>query len=163
MCEIARVCRRVPEYPAESFREAVQSVHFLTFCLTIEPFRPFASLQYQLGRPDQYLSPFYCRDKAAGRLTDAEAQTLLDCLLRCPVIPGVNLEEGHYEGIARLANRLRHCEEVHLMPYHPLGISKSEQIGRPAAYRCQEFLDMDGLRPVAEFLRGKVGVPVRIL
>ncbi len=78
--EIARVCRRVPEYPAESFREAVQSVHFLTFCLTIEPFRPFASLQYQFGRPDQYLYPFYCRDKAAGRLTDAEAQTLLDCL-----------------------------------------------------------------------------------
>lgn len=77
---IARICRRVPEYPAESFYEAVQSVHFMTFCLTADPFRPFSSMQYQLGRPDQYLYPFYLRDKQAGRLTDAQTQTLLDCL-----------------------------------------------------------------------------------
>lgn len=76
---IASVCRRVPQYPAETFREAVQSVSFFTLCLSVNPFTP-TTLQFQLGRPDRYLLPYYEADIAAGRITDEEVQTLLDCL-----------------------------------------------------------------------------------
>ena len=78
--EIARICRKVPRGPAESFYEAVQSVHFLTFCLSMNPLRYFSMQQFQLGRPDRYLYPFYRADRDAGRLTEEEAQTLIDCL-----------------------------------------------------------------------------------
>ena len=80
LCRIAEICRRVPAKPAESFYEAVQSVHFLTFCLSMNPHRYFSMQQFQLGRPDRYLYPYYRADRDAGKLTDAEAQTLLDCL-----------------------------------------------------------------------------------
>ena len=77
--EIARICRKVPKYPAETFREAVQSAAFVSYAISVKPLRP-SMLQFQLGHPDRYLYTFYKKDKEAGRLTDEEAQTLVDCL-----------------------------------------------------------------------------------
>lgn len=92
--EIAAVCRRVPAQPPETFREAVQAVHFLTFCLNIKPLKPH-SQQYQFGRPDRYLLPYYERDLAAGRLTRGQAQTLLDCVA---VLMNQNVNKGLSNG-----------------------------------------------------------------
>jgi formate C-acetyltransferase len=68
---IAGVCSRVPALPARNFREAVQSVHFVTFCL---------QGLYQLGRPDRYLIGYYTQDIQDGIMTGEEAQELIDCL-----------------------------------------------------------------------------------
>ena len=76
---IAALCRRVPAQSARSFYEALQSVHFVTYCLGMNPFRP-GQQQFQLGRPDRYLLPFYERDIASGALTPERAQLLFDCL-----------------------------------------------------------------------------------
>lgn len=78
--EIARVCARVPRYPAQTFHEAVQAVHFITHCLSMEPMYPRSMLQYQLGHPDRYLLPYYEADLAQGRITPERAQLLLDML-----------------------------------------------------------------------------------
>ena len=77
--QIARICRKVPAEPAETFYEAIQSVHFVTYCLSLNPFR-FAPQQFQLGHPDRYLYPYYLNDIANGSLTKEQAQLLLDCL-----------------------------------------------------------------------------------
>jgi len=79
LLEIRDICAKVPAKPAENFWEAVQSVHFLTHCLSMNPFRG-GHQQFQLGRPDQYLYPFYRRDVEAGILTEEKAQELFDCL-----------------------------------------------------------------------------------
>ena len=50
--------------------------------------------------------------------------------LRCPIIPGLNARDDHFRGIAALANRLQHVTEVHILPYHPLGRSKLERLGK---------------------------------
>lgn len=68
--DIAAALRHVPLHPARSFREAVQSVHFLTFCM---------EGLYQWGRPDRYLLPYYERDMAQGVLTKEDAQEIIDC------------------------------------------------------------------------------------
>ena len=77
--EIARIMKRVPKYPADSFREAVQSAAFVTYAISVKPLR-LSLLQFQLGHPDRWLLPYYERDKAAGILDDDMAQTLIDCL-----------------------------------------------------------------------------------
>jgi formate C-acetyltransferase len=74
--EIARICRKVPESPAETFAEAMQAIHFMTFCLCAGN----GMLLFQLGRPDRYLLPYYRCDLAAGRITPESAQELIDCL-----------------------------------------------------------------------------------
>jgi pyruvate formate-lyase/glycerol dehydratase family glycyl radical enzyme len=73
---IARACRRVPARPPESFHEALQSVWFIHLISQIES----NGHSMSLGRLDQYLLPFYLRDREAGRLTDAQAEELLACL-----------------------------------------------------------------------------------
>ena len=77
--KIAGIYAKVPANPAETFYEAVQSVHFITYCLSLDPYR-LGSQQFQLGRPDRYLLPFYEKDIQNGSLTKEEAQLLLDCL-----------------------------------------------------------------------------------
>jgi len=77
--QIAEICRKVPANPAESFYEALQSVHFVTYCLSFNPVR-FGCQQFQLGHPDRYLLPYYEKDIESGALTKEYAQLLLDCL-----------------------------------------------------------------------------------
>lgn len=77
--KIAEICRKVPKYPASSFYEAVQSAAFVSYAMSVKPLRP-TMLQYQLGRPDRFLYPYYKADMEAGVLTDDFAQTLIDCM-----------------------------------------------------------------------------------
>lgn len=74
--KIAAVCRRVPEHPASSFYEAVQSVLSYEYAIYMEQ----NASSYNLGRIDQYLYPYYKADIEKGVITKEEAQELLDCL-----------------------------------------------------------------------------------
>ena len=78
LMKMAENLRNVPRRPASGFYEAVQSAHFITFCLSARPFAAACHL-YQLGRPDRYLYPFYKKDIDNGGITRGFAQTLLDC------------------------------------------------------------------------------------
>lgn len=74
--KIAEVCDRVPEKPARTFHEALQSMFFLHTCIYME----HESASYNPGCFDQYMYPFYKADLEAGRITEDEAQELLECL-----------------------------------------------------------------------------------
>jgi pyruvate formate lyase activating enzyme len=50
-------------------------------------------------------------------------------VLQCPIIPGHNDTEAHFEGIARLAQAMPALRRVQLLPYHPLGKSKLARFG----------------------------------
>ena len=76
LLKIAEVCRWVPEHPARTFYEACQSMLSYEYAIFMEQ----NASSYNLGRLDQYLYPYYKADKAAGILTDDDAQELLDCL-----------------------------------------------------------------------------------
>ena len=78
--KISEVCKNVPANPPKNFYEAVQSVHFVTLCLSCNPFRFHIFQQFQLGHPDRYLFPFYKKDIASGDITQEKAQLILDCL-----------------------------------------------------------------------------------
>ena len=98
LLRIAEICKRVPENPAESFYEAVQSVHFVTYCLSLNPLR-FCSQQFQLGHPDRYLYPYYKNDVEKGILTRETAQELLDCLgIQINVRVPAGLSSGYMVG-----------------------------------------------------------------
>ena len=65
LLKISKVCRNVPRKPARSFYEAVQSVHFVTHCVSLNPYIVGVQ-QFQLGHPDRYLLPFYEKDIKSG-------------------------------------------------------------------------------------------------
>ena len=75
LLEIARICRKVPMQPAESFHEALQSAWFVHAILQ-------STLNYtSIGRTDQYLWPFYQQDVQTSRLTRSQARELLGSFL----------------------------------------------------------------------------------
>ncbi len=71
--EMARILRKVPYQPADTFQEAVQSLWLVHLVLQIES--NGHSLSY--GRMDQYLYPYYARDLAEGRITEDSACELM--------------------------------------------------------------------------------------
>lgn len=76
LLKIAATCRWVPEHPPRTFYEACQCILSYEYACYMEQ----NASSYNLGRLDQYLYPFYKADRAAGILTDDDAQELLDCL-----------------------------------------------------------------------------------
>jgi pyruvate formate-lyase/glycerol dehydratase family glycyl radical enzyme len=70
---IARTCRWVPARPARDFYEAMQCFWFVF--LVTNPQTTAAA-----GRFDQYMYPFYQRDKGERSITDDQVLELLECL-----------------------------------------------------------------------------------
>lgn len=77
LLDIAAICERVPEHPATTFHEAVQSQWFVQ---TVSRLEQAVGGVIGNGRIDQYLYPYYRNDVDAGRLTEDEALTLLESI-----------------------------------------------------------------------------------
>lgn len=74
LLKLSEICNRVPELPAGSFWEALQSIWLIHLVLQIES--NGHSLSY--GRLDQYLAPFYKKDLEQGIVTEESACELLE-------------------------------------------------------------------------------------
>lgn len=75
LTEMARICRKVPMQPADTFHEALQSVWMLHVILQIES--NGHSLSY--GRLDQYVYPYYEKSRRDG-MSEEQASELLENL-----------------------------------------------------------------------------------
>ncbi|WP_434778169.1 glycyl radical protein [Neisseria sp. Ec49-e6-T10] len=76
LLQIAKHCEHVPEQPARTFHEALQSFWFVQAAIQIESNGHSVSP----GRFDQYMYPYYEKCVINGSLTEEDAQELLDCL-----------------------------------------------------------------------------------
>ncbi|MCQ2553138.1 MAG: hypothetical protein MJ150_02415 [Clostridia bacterium] len=74
LLEIAACCRKVPEFPAENFHEALQSMAIVGICKGIE--HPMHN-HPQWGRGDQYLYPYFIKDMNEGTCTPNKAMNML--------------------------------------------------------------------------------------
>lgn len=76
LLQIANNCERVPAKGATSFYEACQSFWFVQLLIQTES----NGHSISPGRFDQYMYPYYKKDKEEGALTDEAAQELIDCV-----------------------------------------------------------------------------------
>ena len=97
---IAETCHWVPGKPARSFYEAVQSFWFIWIMI--------ASGTTPGGRFDQYMYPFYKKDKAEGKITDEDVLELLESLrikiMQYNFVGGGKLQRDKWAGMARWHN-----------------------------------------------------------
>ena len=77
LLEIARITKKVPEYPAETFYEALQAQYFIQMFSRIEQ-KTGATISN--GRMDQYLWPYYKKDVKEGRINREKAKELFTCV-----------------------------------------------------------------------------------
>ncbi len=76
LLEIARVCRNVPEKPAENFWEAIQSIWFVQIGCYMEGNGP----SYSPGRVDQLLYKYYEKDISEKKATVEDILELIECM-----------------------------------------------------------------------------------
>lgn len=76
LLKISEVCAWVPEHPARTFYEGLQSVWFVHLISQIES----NGHSMSFGRLDQYLFPYFKEDIAQGKITPEEVVELLSCL-----------------------------------------------------------------------------------
>ena len=119
---------------------------------------------YKLTDPKAHL--FYTgaeRERILDNLS-AAGDTGIPVVLRCPLIPGINMEASHYIGIARTACAVGSVREIHLQPYHSLGEGKAVQLGLRHMYKGKvpDSGEMETAREtVATALRREI--PVKIM
>lgn len=90
LAEMAEICRHVPQYPARTFHEALQSMLLLHVALCIESYENAISF----GRLDQILYPYYRNDRDAGRITYEKARELL-CLFVLKMDEAILVNDGN--------------------------------------------------------------------
>jgi pyruvate formate-lyase/glycerol dehydratase family glycyl radical enzyme len=76
LLEIAAICEYVPEHPARTFHEALQSINLLMVGRGLEMMYPVL-----IGRIDQYLWPYLEKDLKDGKITLERAAELLGSAL----------------------------------------------------------------------------------
>ncbi|MBN1848089.1 MAG: formate C-acetyltransferase [Deltaproteobacteria bacterium] len=97
---IAEICHWVPGNPARTFYEAMQSFWFIWIMI--------AGGTTPGGRFDQFMYPFYQKDKEEGRLTDDDVLEWLECLrikvMQYNFVGGGKLQREKWAGMARWNN-----------------------------------------------------------
>ena len=83
--------------------------------------------------------------------------------LRCPLVPGLNARDGHFKAIGELADSLDAVVQVDVEPYHPLGISKSERIGKnPSLKSLDGFPEQSEISHWVEAIKAATSKPVAL-
>lgn len=80
-------------------------------------------------------------------------------VLRCVLIAGVNFTDEHIDAIGALYARLRHCQGISLLPYHPLGVSKRERLGLPPERAGAHGTPTESDLTAARARLGRLGAP----
>lgn len=53
-------------------------------------------------------------------------------LIRCPIIPGINDTEEHFDGIATISRKYTNLQGIEILGYHDYGLSKYANLGMEA-------------------------------
>lgn len=82
-------------------------------------------------------------------------------ILRCPIIPGINDTKEHLDGIAELLNKAKSVFEIHIEPYHTLGLSKTASLGMAETFR-REPMSVNDAENLCLKLKERVNIPVKV-
>jgi pyruvate formate lyase activating enzyme len=81
-------------------------------------------------------------------------------ILCCPIIPGFNDRDDHFNKIADLANRLENIMEINIIPFHLLGKSKWANIGKNNFFDSLSNTDNDRREEYKKIIQSYTKVPV---
>ncbi len=86
-----------------------------------------------------------------------------DIILRCPMIPGYNISDKHVAGIIDVAGKLRHLKEIHLEPYHNIGVSKRIGLGMSEGTDMIAPPDREEMIAIADRIYKNTGIPTNVM
>ncbi|MEA4908365.1 MAG: hypothetical protein GYA17_20620 [Chloroflexi bacterium] len=166
LLEMARICRKVPAYPAESWWEALQAFHFLRLATSMAE----GADSHSAGRFDQYMLPFLQRDLDNG-LSMEKAQQLLEMLflkwnetrayklkLSVGSAGGGNNDKINIGGIDEQGREMANTLSYMLLEAH----AHVHMVDPNLSARLHRNTPDEFLRPVLEVVRLGGGLPILV-
>jgi len=147
--------------------------NYLHCCLDTSGFAPFPKYKQLLKLVDIFLFDLKETDpKKHLEYTGVPNDLILEnirqvdkhggkIILRCPIIPGCNDREDHFDAIATFANDLKNVMEINLLPYHPLGNSKLNKLGRTIPVRNLTFPEDNLVDQWIQDIKNKTDVKIK--
>ena len=145
----------------------------LTCCMETCGFAAWAHFEEIMPYVDLFLYDIKETDPARHReYTGADNALILENLrkldgagaktvLRCPIIPGLNDRADHFAAVAHLADSLKNVQGIDVEPYHPLGKTKCENLGRDYPLADLSFPDKAQIQAWIGEIAAQTRVPVR--
>jgi formate C-acetyltransferase len=160
----AEILERVPKKPAQTFREALQSYWIIHVLITIEMGGCVPGGGIGMGRPDQYLCPFYINDIENGILTREQALEYMELFL-------LNFTHNDYYTWHQIYTPGTQGSLCGITPHgfdafndlSELIMEASARINMPAPYisiRLNKKMSERALRTAANFITCGLGFPV---
>jgi pyruvate formate lyase activating enzyme len=81
------------------------------------------------------------------------AKAAIGMIIRIPVIPGHTDSHENMRAIAEFVQTLKGVDEIHLLPYHRLGESKYDRLGKPYEMRGVEAPEGGSLHDLKELMK----------
>ncbi len=133
--------------PVKQYAEILPFLDHVLF--DIKSLIPEKHLRFTGVPLEPILETLYFLDRAGAEIS-----------LRCPIIPSLNDSEEELRKITELANALSSVHSIDLEPYHPLGVSKSLQLGKKSDYSAP-FAPHDCVEKIIGFMHSLTKIPVR--
>ena len=90
-------------------------------------------------------------------LSEANAQVVL----RCPIIPGCNDREDHFNALGEMSRRFSCIRRIEILPYHSLGVKKSRELGQECSSASLAFPSEADIVVWKNKIGSKADCPVR--
>jgi glycyl-radical enzyme activating protein len=134
--------------PFQRYREIVELVDIFLF--DIKETDPVRHLEY-IGVPNDLIL------ENLRKLDEMGAQSII----RCPIIPDLNDRPDHFDQIAQHVNQLKHVLALDILPYHPLGKSKHQRIGKRDPLDKLVFPEEATIQSWQKYIQDRVRVEVK--
>jgi formate C-acetyltransferase len=162
---IAKICERVPEKPANSYWEALQSLWFIHLTVQIETNGHSVSL----GRFDQYMYSFLMKELEEGTISRDNAFELLQCfwlklneLIKIRPTSDANLLPGYpmFQNLTIGGQTFEGKDAVNEITYYCLGAQASIRLAQPnLTARVHKRSSNEYLKNCAKVVRLGQGFP----
>ncbi len=142
-------------------------------CLDTCGAAPYEQYKELLPYVDIFLYDLKDTDPARHeKFTGAPIQPILDILkklsetdatirLCCPIIPGINNRGEHLLEVGKIAESLSGVKQITIHPYHPLGNSKSKNIGKEYALDGKEFSAKEDIEKWVDIISSQTSKEVK--
>lgn len=84
------------------------------------------------------------------------SQHKANIIIRIPIIPGITATKSNMNAIVSLLEELpNRVKEVHLLPYHKIGVNKYNRLAKPNPLRDMNNMKKADVFPIKEFFEAK--------
>ena len=157
--DINYICENKPA----TFIQALQLVWFAHCYLHLKPYTDLWLYDVKLLDSENHLKYTGVSNELILKNLRILNNLKANIILRCPIIPDINLNSEHFSGIANLSEELENVTEIHFEPYNPLGISKAMQLGEKQNYENVNFLSKEELLPFIKKQKFRANLKIDIM